>query len=225
MTSESIEMYLVTIAMLSEEGSNGPIPLSRLADELSVQSVSANQMIRKLDEEGLVSYLPYKGVELSERGSRRANHILRHRRLWEVFFVKSLEFSPREAEDLACRMEHDTTLEASERLAGLLGGPHVSPSGRVIPPSTGELLTGKSWRLSDLNVGQQGEVLAFQVDDATAAFLQNEGLEQGVQVVVEAVSSSGAILVHTKKKRVSITREIAENIKVKSSEAVKTYAI
>jgi Fe2+ transport system protein FeoA len=122
-------------------------------------------------------------------------------------------------------MEHDTSLEASERLAGLLGDPRISPSGRVIPPSTGELLTGKRWRMSDLNVGQQGEILAFQVDDATAAFLQNEGLEQGVQVVVEAVSSSGGILVRTKEKRVSITREIAEKITVKSSEAVKTYAI
>ena len=224
MVSESIEMYLVTIAMLGEEGSGGPIPLSQLAEELSVQSVSANQMIRKLDEQGLVSYLPYKVVELTKHGQERANNILRHRRLWEVFFVKQLGFSPNEAEDLACRMEHDTTLEVSERLAGLLDNPNVSPSGKEIPASGEETQTSTSWQLSDLSVGQKGEIITFQMDDTTASFLQNEGLEPGYLVIVEAVSSSGAMLLRVDGNKISITKDIADKIKVTSQEVIKVYA-
>lgn len=224
MSSESAEMYLVTIAMLGEEGLSGAIPLSRLAEELSVQSVSANQMIRKMDEEGLVSYLPYKGVQLTEEGRQKANHILRHRRLWEVFFVEQLGLSPGEAEDLACRMEHDTTLKVSDRLASYLENPAVSPSGRVIPSSKDALLPHQSWRLSDLRVGQQGEVVAVQVDDVTTSFLQNEGLEPGVVVIVEAASSSGSMLLRIKNQRVSITKQIAEKIEVKRTETTKIYA-
>jgi DtxR family Mn-dependent transcriptional regulator len=218
-------MYLVTIALLGEEGLSGPVPLSRLAEELTVQSVSANQMIRKMDEEGLVSYLPYKGVELTEKGRQSANHILRHRRLWEVFFVERLGLSPGEAEDLACRMEHDTTLKVSERLAGYLDDPSVSPSGKMIPSGEGEQFPEQSWRLSDLKVGQEGEILAFQGDEMTTNFLRNEGLEPGVRVVVEAVSSSGAVLVGVGRKRVSIINDIADKIRVAATEAIKVYAV
>jgi DtxR family Mn-dependent transcriptional regulator len=225
MSSESVEMYLVTIALLGEEGLSGPVPLSRLADELSVQSVSANQMIRKMDDEGMVTYLPYKGVELTEQGSEIANHILRHRRLWEVFFVEQLGLSPGEAEDLACRMEHDTTLKVSERLASFLDDPTVSPSGKVIPTGQGEPLPNQSWRLSDLKVGQEGEVLAFQGDDITSSFLRNEGLEPGVRVMIEAVSTRGAVLVSVGQKRVSITKEIADKIRVEASEVITAYAV
>jgi DtxR family Mn-dependent transcriptional regulator len=224
MSSESVEMYLVTIAMLGEEGLSGPVPLSRLADELSVQSVSANQMIRKMDEEGLVIYLPYKGVELTEEGRERANHILRYRRLWEVFFVEQLGLSPGEAGDLACRMEHDTTLKVSDRLAGFLDDPTISPLGKTIPSSNGDPHPQQSRRLKDLRVGQQGEIIAFQVDDTTSSFLQNEGLETGVIALIEAISSSGAVLVRVKNQRVSMTKEIAEKIVVTATEITKSYA-
>ena len=224
MSSESIEMYLVTIAMLGEEIGLAPIPLSRLADELSVKSVSANQMVRKLEKEELVIYLPYKGVELTKKGRERANNILRRRRLWEVFFVERLGFSPGEAEALACRMEHDTTLEVSERLANLLDKPIVSPKGKEIPASGKETQTSVSWRLSDLSVGQKGEITTFQMDDTTASFLQNEGLVPGIRVVVEAISSGGAILVEGDGKKISIRKEIANNIKITSSEEIKVHA-
>jgi DtxR family Mn-dependent transcriptional regulator len=225
MSSESVEMYLVTIALLGEEGLKGPVPLSRLAEELSVQSVSANQMIRKMDEEGLVNYLPYKGVELTEKGRDKANHVLRHRRLWEVFFVERLGLSPGEAEALACRVEHDTTLKVSERLASFLNDPIVSPTGKVIPSMEGGQFPEQSWQLSDLRVGQAGEILSFQGDDITTNFLRNEGLEPGVRVTVEAVSNSGVVLVSVGRRRVSIIKEIADKIKVAAMEDVKAYAV
>lgn len=225
MSSESVEMYLITIALLGEEGLSGPVPLSRLAEELEVQSVSANQMIRKMDEEGLVSYLPYKGVELTEKGADSANHILRHRRLWEVFFVERLGLSPGEAQDLACLMEHDTPVKVSERLANYLDDPTVSPTGKVIPAGEGELFPEQSWRLSDLKVGQEGEILAFQSDEITTNFLRNEGLEPGVRVMVEAVSNRGVVLVSAGRKRISITKEIADTIRVAATEDVKIYVV
>ena len=225
MSSESVEMYLITIALLGEEGLSGPVPLSRLAEELSVQSVSANQMIRKMDEEGLVNYLPYKGVELTEKGRQSANHILRYRRLWEVFFVERLGLSPGEAEALACRMEHDTTLKVSERLATYLDDPTASPSGKVIPSGEGQLFPEQSLRLSDLKVGQEGEILAFLGDDTTTNFLRNEGLELGARVVVEAVSNSESVLVSVGRKRISITKAIADMIKVAATEDVEVYAV
>ena len=100
----------------------------------------------------------------------------------------------------------------------------VSPSGKVIPSSNGAILPQESLHLSDLRVGQQGEVLALQVDDVTTSFLQNEGLEPGMNVIVEAASSRGNMLVRIKNQRVSITKEIAEKIEVTVLERTKIYA-
>jgi DtxR family Mn-dependent transcriptional regulator len=172
----------------------------------------------------LVSYLPYKGVQLTEEGRQKANHILRYRRLWEVFFVEQLGLPPGEAEILACRMEHDTTLKVSDRLASFLENPVESPSGRVIPSSDGAILPQEGLRLSDLRVGQKGEVVALKADDTTNSLLQDKGLEPGVIVIVEASSSKGGVLVRIKNQRASITKEIAEKIDVTTTEKTKTYA-
>ena len=55
--SENEEMYLIKIARSNEAGID-PAPLSILAQELNLQPVSANQMIKKLEEAGKVSYTP-----------------------------------------------------------------------------------------------------------------------------------------------------------------------
>ena len=64
--SESVEMYLLRIALLQDE--DKPVPISILAEELSVSPVSANQMCRKLEERGMVHYEPYRGVTLTLQG-------------------------------------------------------------------------------------------------------------------------------------------------------------
>ncbi len=102
--SESEEMYLIAIARLAEQGVQEPIPISLLAKELSIQPVSANQMVHKLADAGLLDYLPYKGVRLTASGWKVARHVLRHRRLWEVFLVEHLEIALDEADALACRL-------------------------------------------------------------------------------------------------------------------------
>ena len=79
--TESTEMYLLRIALLSEEGD--PVPISQLAEELDISPVSTNQMCRKLEEKDLVEYQPYKGVTLTLQGEVIALRVLRKRRLWE----------------------------------------------------------------------------------------------------------------------------------------------
>jgi DtxR family Mn-dependent transcriptional regulator len=150
--SESEEMYLITIARLVEQGVEEPISISLLAEELAIQPVSANQMIHKLAEEKLVKYLPYKGVLLTSNGQEVAMHVLRDRRLWEVFLVKHLGLPPSEADALACRLEHITPKGVTCRLARFLGYPSVTPQGFPIPEVNGEANGGTVLPLADLAV-------------------------------------------------------------------------
>ncbi len=135
-TTEAEEMYLITVARAIEDGVEPPVPVSVIASELDVSVVSVNQMIRKLESVGLVSYLPYKGVALTVEGRDRANVVLRNRRLWAVFLSEHLGLSADRADEVACEMEHVTPEEVAQRLSSFLGEPSIGPGGKPIPKRT-----------------------------------------------------------------------------------------
>ena len=214
--SESEEMYLITVVGLSEQEPDAPVPISRLAAELSVQTVSANQMIRKLADASLVHYEPYKGVELTETGREWALHVLRHRRLWEVFLVEKLHLSLEEADALACRMEHITPCEVAQRLSKYLGDPVVSPQGKPIPSSVvTTFVTTQS--LAGLSVGQTGQIIYLDMNAPAHSFFESEGLRPGVILTVEAVGSSGGMLLRTNGHTIHVDPTLAQKVFVKLS--------
>lgn len=210
--SESEEMYLITIARLIEQGVEAPVPIPRLAGELSIQPVSANQMVHKLAEEELVEYLPYKGAQLTPKGQEIAQKVLRDRRLWEVFLVEHLELPPSEADALACRLEHITAEGIAGRLANYLGQPSLSPQGLPIPEVEGEAFALPFRPLSDLAVGESGEVMRLEGDQTTLAFLASEGLRPGLRVKPLAIGGSGAMLLEVGGNRLHLARAIADKI-------------
>jgi DtxR family Mn-dependent transcriptional regulator len=223
--SENAEMYLVSIAMLQETGGPSPIPIPRLAEEMDIQTVSANQMVRKLEEEGLVTYQPYKGVSFTPAGSAAVELILRNRRLWEVFFVQELKFSPVEADALACRMEHITQPEVADRLSEFLGHPTASPSGRRIPDVVQAASPVPGIPLIELQPGQQAEVLAVNLDNAAGAYLRSEGLIPGTTLVLLASSSAGAVLVEYLNRKLTLAADMAARVVVALAEEPKKYAV
>lgn len=152
--SESEQMYLVTIAMIAEELGEFPVPVSQIAEWLQVTPISANQMIHRLEEIGLVSYRPYKGVALTSKGQQCANHILRFRRLWETFLVKHLQYGTEQAEGLACRLEHAIPVETADRLEAFLEWPRLSPRGKTIPKGDRTASLGKGTNLKNLLTGE-----------------------------------------------------------------------
>jgi DtxR family Mn-dependent transcriptional regulator len=217
--SESEEMYLITIAGLSESESDGVVPLSQLATELAVQPVSANQMIRKLDEAGLVSYIPYKGVELTPEGRQEAMQVLRHRRLWEVFLVDHLGLSLEDADALACKMEHITPFEVAKRLSNFLGNPVVSPQGKHIPQQEGGVFGVAIQSLNHLQVGQTSLLVHMGVNAVTQDFLNSEGVHPGVMITIAGVGGGGNLLVRSNENVVNITPDIAKMLFVEIPEA------
>lgn len=212
--SESEQMYLVTTATLLENGADCPVPLSSLAKELDVLSVSANQMVRKLAERGLVHYQPYHGVELTKTGAKLANRILRHRRLWQVFLIQHLELPFQDAEALACKMEHLTSPEIAERLSHFLNHPRVTPQGRLIPPGEERDAEPVLLPLSKMAVNQQACIIKINGPLALRSFLAEEGLGAGSILQIEGIGQDGAILVSAPGKSLHLTQKTAELISV-----------
>jgi DtxR family Mn-dependent transcriptional regulator len=207
--SESEEMYLITIARLVEQGVDEPVPISRLASELAIQPVSANQMIHKLSEEDLVTYQPYKGVQLSRSGQEVARQVLRDRRLWEFFLVNHLEMAPSEADALACRLEHITPEGVTCLLAKYLGHPTFSPQGAPIPKIEDQGETSPLRPMNELPVDSAGEVVRIECDESTVAFLESDGIRPGATFSILGINSMGGILFEAGGKRIHISHSVA----------------
>jgi DtxR family Mn-dependent transcriptional regulator len=213
-TSEAEQMYLITVARAVEAGSDGPVPVAAIATALEVSVPSANEMIRKLDTRGLLSYEPYHGVRLSEAGLGVAGQVLRTRRLWATFLADHLGFNPADADEQACHLEHATTSEAANRLAKFLGTPVTGPLGRPIPAATGPDDRHYDARLVDVAVGVAAEVVSIRATKRSAEFLAAEGIAVGSRLTVAASGASG-LLIELGREAIHLNEDLAAAIEVR----------
>lgn len=214
--TDTVEMYLLTISNLESAGQHAPVPISQLAEKLGVEPVSANQMVKKMAQEGWVEYLPYKGVNLTASGEEHALRVLRHRRLWEVFLVSKLQLSLPDADALACELEHLVSEEVADRLDEFLAHPAVCYHGDPIPrKSDREKAMSVGFPLVELSVGVDSQVMRVEGDSVTKQFLSHEGVRPGVPVRVLATGSNGDILIESNGKRIHLSEEMAKAIVIR----------
>lgn len=211
MTSEAEEMYIITVARALEDGVEAPVPVSVISGALEVSSVSANQMIKKLESAGLVSYTPYKGVTLTGTGNELADTVLRNRRLWGRFLADHLGLTPAKADEVACEMEHVTPDMVADRLAAFLGDPQTGPTGKPIPAGSG-VDQPTAIPLVDLGVGESAVIAGFSGDGA--AFLRSQGIDEGATISVTAVGADGSVLVDGPNGRIHLSADLASAVSV-----------
>ncbi len=207
--SESVEMYLKAILEMSDRE---PATVGRLAERLGVTPVSANEMVRRLGEHGLVKHTPYKGVALTEKGREVACNVMRRQRLWEVFLYDYLKIEWAKIYELACSLEHATAPEVTEALAAFLGDPKTCPRGNPIPAADGSFTPLDGILLNEAAVGTTVKVLAV---NATATdvltYLQERDILPGREVtVVEAAPLQGPLTLRVNGKEVALGLSLAE---------------
>ena len=212
--SESTEMYLKAMAEMSD---HDVVAIARLAERLGVTPVSANEMMRRLGEQGLVSHTPYRGVNLTKKGREVACNVLRRQRLWECFLYDHLKIEWSMVYEFACSLEHATAPEVTEALAGFLGDPKTCPRGNPIPAADGSFKPLDAIPLSEVKLGETAHVLAV---NATATdvlkYLQEKNILPGRDVtVVEIAPMQGPLVLRVAEKDVALGLSVAEFVLVK----------
>ena len=96
--------YLKTIYLVQQQA-DGPASTGAIADRLGVSPASANEMIGKLEDRGLVEHEKYKGVSLTDEGIGLARDALQtyciiERFLWEVLEVEEFQTEARQLESV-----------------------------------------------------------------------------------------------------------------------------
>lgn len=181
-----------------------------LADKLRVSPAAVSDMIGKLVAKELVEHIPYKGCRLTEKGQVTALKILRFHRLWEVFLVKHLEFSPFEAHREAEQLEHATTLELAKKLDTFLNHPQYCPEGFHIPSGEEILAHHHLSPLIEMRAGQKGVIHRIMNKNELMNYLHQIGLEPNMRIeFLEVLAYGGGVNLLTDKGKIQVSDRAA----------------
>ena len=166
--SVAIQDYLKEIYKLQTRGERATT--TAIAKQMGVTPSSATSMLKKLAALGLAEHAPYRGVTLSEAGTKIALEVIRHHRLLEMYLAKTLGLSIDAVHAEADRLEHVLSEELEARIDEQLGFPTHDPHGDPIPDAGLRIEARELRSLDALEPGE--EAIVERVPDGDSALLR-----------------------------------------------------
>ncbi len=212
--TEAIQDYLKEIYKLEVAGERATT--TAIAQAMGVAPPSATAMLKKLAVLGLAEHTRYRGVRLTESGTRVALEIVRHHRLLEQYLAETLGLGIDALHAEAERLEHALSEELEALIDEALGYPTHDPHGDPIPDA-GLNVARMSLRSLDALVPGE-EAIVKRVPDGDAAllrYLSELDLVPGCRVTMRrSAPFGGPLTVAVGDAEHAIARELAEQIGV-----------
>ena len=237
MSSESVEEYLEAIYSINERGEKAKN--QELAEKLKVSPPSVTQMIKRMANEGLVKYEPYRGAALTGKGNALAQKVVRKHRLLERFLYDYLKLPLAKVHGEACRMEHSLSDETTAALCKALDNPETCPDDLPIPQcalgvddceqceearSKIDEETPLTTQLSRLHPGEKGIVAYVRSGRRSGKRLQDMGLTPGTQIkMVNAAPFKGPIEIEVRGTSLALGRRLSSNVYINVEDEEKPW--
>ena len=195
-----------------------------IAARLKVRSSSVTGALHALSDRGLVNYVPYGVVTLTDAGEKVAKDIVRRHEVLKEFFTRVLAVDEIIADEGACEMEHSVPKQVLERFVQFIEFVETCPRGGIallegfgrhcaqendlkdckkcVRMAVAEI-DRRLFRLesedgprylSDLKPGQKAMILSVQGDLEVQARLESTGLTSGSLVEMEKAGSHSSPL-------------------------------
>jgi len=159
-----VEDYLKAIYALGR--GTDAVATNDIAQRLEVAPASVSGMVRRLADQGLLSYERYRGVKLTDKGRRAALRTLRRHRVIESYLSTALKYPWDRVHAEAERLEHAASDELVDRMAAAIGEPEVDPHGAPIPSRDGMVDETEYFPLAELGAGLGVRVVRVSDEDA-----------------------------------------------------------
>ncbi len=183
MPTQTKENYLKAIYALSKGGNE--VSVTELSKEMKVSAPTVNNMVKKLEAAGWVTYRKYKPLKLTNKGRTAAAMVIRKHRLSEMFLVKIMGFGWEEVHDIAEEMEHIHSEKLFDRMDELLGYPTIDPHGSPIPDKSGVITRKDYIRLSEVKEGQTARFCSLENSSAELLrFLNVKHIKLGTEITI-----------------------------------------
>lgn len=214
MATPTVENYLK--ALLSLSRARETVSISDLSAELGVSKPSANSMIKRLHERGLLEYERYRPLRLTAAGRKQAALVVRKHRLTEMFLVEKMGFGWEEVHPIAEQIEHIDSPALFERMDQLLGSPNFDPHGSPIPDRQGNMTDKTGVRLSACEPGES--VVLTGLENSSPEFLRylnDKGLKLEAEIRVESRENyDGSMRIAYGDQLLTLTAETADQLRV-----------
>lgn len=218
--SAAVEDYAKAIYSLTGWGRE-TASTNDLAERLGVTAGSVSAMLRRLDEEGLVERVPYRGVRLTAEGTRVALGVLRRHRLLELFLAEVLEVPWEDVHDEAEVLEHALSEKLAELIAAKLGDPEFDPHGDPIPSREGDIDEVETISLAELAIGEHGTFVRISDSDPEMLrWLSRQGIAVGDDLeLVDRQPFEGPCTVRIGNREHVLGLRVAESMRIDPSPA------
>lgn len=160
------------------------VQVKHISEYFNYSDQSVYEMVKKLQEQGLVVYQPYKGIHLSDEGIKEAIRMIRSHRIWEVFLKEYLGYSWEEVHDEAEFLEHASSDELLKRLYSKLGSPKTCQHGNPIPDFSGQVEHISMIALADVKEGNVFEIQKVLDNTQLLTFLKSVSIELYDKIMV-----------------------------------------
>ncbi len=212
--TEPVEDYLKAIYACEQAGDAAGT--NDIASRLDIAAASVSGMVRRLADQGLVSYERYRGVRLTAAGRRAALRTIRRHRVIEAYLAKALGYAWDRVHAEAERLEHAVSDELVDRMAAAIGEPLTDPHGHPIPTREGTIDETPHQTLADLGTGQRSRVTRVSDEDGELLrYLAKIGIRPGVQLTIaERAPFEGPISLRIGKHTVQVGPALASRVMV-----------
>lgn len=212
--TEPVEDYLKAIYACEQAGDAAGT--NDIAARLEIAAASVSGMVRRLADQGLVSYERYRGVRLTAAGRRAALRTIRRHRVIEAYLAKALGYAWDRVHAEAERLEHAASDELVDRMAAAIGEPMTDPHGHPIPTREGTIDETPHQTLADLGTGQRSRVTRVSDEDGELLrYLAKIGIRPGVLLTIsERAPFEGPISLRIGKQVVQVGPALASRVMV-----------
>ncbi|MDQ3244114.1 MAG: metal-dependent transcriptional regulator [Gemmatimonadota bacterium] len=209
-----VEDYLKAIYSLGR-GSEA-VATNDIAQRLALAPASVSGMVRRLADQGLLSYERYRGVTLTAIGRRAALRTLRRHRVIEAYLSEALSYPWDRVHAEAERLEHAASDELINRMAEAIGEPQVDPHGAPIPSREGLMDETEYFSLAELGEGFGARVVRVSDDDPEMLrYLGELAIMPGTElVVVSKAPYDGPITLRVARELLSVGPALAAQVMV-----------
>jgi DtxR family transcriptional regulator, Mn-dependent transcriptional regulator len=212
--SVAIQDYLKEIYKIQASGEKATT--TAIATRMGVAPSSATSMLKKLAALGLAEHAPYRGIKLSDAGTKIALEVIRHHRLLEQYLAETLGLSIDAVHAEADRLEHVLSEELEARIDEKLGYPTHDPHGDPIPDAGLNVERSELRSLEALEPGEEATVKRVPDGDADLLrYLAKLALVPGGRVTMRRSEPfGGPLTVLVSGQEHAISRELAGQIGV-----------
>ena len=209
----AFEEYCECIFELRED--NLEVIQARIADRLRVSRPSVSEMIKRLNEEGLIT-VTGGHITLTDEGEELTQRVVRRHRLAERFMTDILGLSWALAHREAGRWEHVMSDAVEEAMRQKLGNPTTCPHGNPIPGSG--YTAPPSVKLAQVKTGQSFTVSRIpeelEFSPGMLEFLEKTNLMPGMSGAVAVTNDKGDMTVSVEGHDIVVEKFATERILV-----------